>query len=158
MHDISFPCAKCHVNMNVRCNKLIYGEHARVRPPAWIINRTEKASHRTTSFVLYKVVSGLEYHLIRLSNNRMFPAKFEDKQIFVSSNRESYACTAAKEISSKTGSIWLVMRVKVKTLVNVQTRYDAGFPEYLISSNDMDRFNRNIVGQIEIAHVFRGEK
>lgn len=167
--DISFPCAKCNANMNIRCRTKIHGPHKRLRSPAWLVERrkqddkrkqkTLSTSHET--MVLCRPVNGLEYHLIRQLSNNSFPPRFEHQFIFYPISNEEHAAKIAKEWSVEDNTTSFVVRFKVRTAyISMFDLYTVGnkeHQEYRISSSDMDRLNRNIVGQIETIHVFRGK-
>lgn len=177
--DISFPCAKCGANMNTRCKIKAHGLHRRIRHPAWTARRSTQEKHerhrittvasfparidddRTTT--LYRPVGGLEHHLIRQSGNTRFPPRLEQQPIFYPVTSEEYAIKIAKEWNTKdkaNGNIGFVMRFKIRTafisMYDIQNAGGKEHQEYWIPASDMDRFNKNIVGEIETIHVFRG--
>ena len=172
--DNTFPCARCGANMNLRCRTKIHGTHKRLRHPSWITARreqNEKKKHRKSNLVnnndtitLYRPVGGLEYHLIRQSGNKLFPPRLEHQPIFYPVASEEYAIKIAKEWNTKdksNGSIGFVMRFKIRaayiSMFDLHAVGGEEHKEYWIPSSDMERFNRNIVGEIETIHVFRGE-
>lgn len=114
--------------------------------------------------VLFRPVGQKELDLIRDSGWKRFPPRLSWQPIFYPVLTEEYAIKIARDWNAKdANSDWVgyVLRFHVrKEYLDCQQVREAGGQahlEYWIPAEQLDEFNDNIVGEIEIIHEFRGE-
>lgn len=164
---LSYPCMHCGVSENVFCDAKV-ASHPRLKPRDWKKKAfspeslEEMRNNYKNTTTLYRPVGGLEHHLIRLSGNTKFPPRLEHQPIFYPVTSEEYAIKIAKEWNTKdkaNGNIGIVVRFKIRTayitMFDIQNVGGEAHQEYWIPASDMERFNKNIVGEIETIHIFR---
>jgi hypothetical protein len=112
---------------------------------------------------LYRPVGQQELDLIRASDFTAFPPRLPEQPIFYPVITESYAHQIARDWNAKhnTPKVGYVTRFQVRTeylhKYDVQTVGGSVHQEYWIPAEDLDGFNRNIVGKIEVIAEYRGE-
>ena len=109
---------------------------------------------------LYRPIGEKEFELIRESGWRAFPPRLPEQPIFYPVLEESYAIQIARDWNTRDGGIGYVVRFAV------ESEYLARFPvqiagarvhrEYWIPAEELEEFNRHIVGAIEVIHEFVG--
>jgi len=112
---------------------------------------------------LYRPVGEKELQLIRESGFRRFPPRLPEQPFFYPVLTQVYAEEIARQwnapdpASGQTGCVLrfqvkkeLLRKYEVKQVGDVQHR------EYWIPAEDLDEFNDNIVGVIEILAEYRG--
>jgi hypothetical protein len=113
------------------------------------------------SLILFRPVGRQELELIRESQNTAFPPRLPDQPIFYPVLNEEYAIQIARDWNAKYNDpkCGYVTRFRVrKTFLH---RYEARtvgasiHQEYWIPAQDLEEFNRNIVGEIEVIAEFR---
>lgn len=112
---------------------------------------------------LYRPVGQAELDLIAASGFRCFPPRFPKQPIFYPVLNFEYAAQIARDWNAKYNAdkIGYVTRFAVKT--EFLNRYEVHFvggelyQEHWIPAEDLDKFNQNIVGQIEVIAEFRNE-
>lgn len=112
--------------------------------------------------VLYRPVGADELALIRASNYTQFPPRLPEQPIFYPVMNEEYAMQIARDWNTKYGSRrGFVTRFHVKTeflqRYEVQTVGGSVHQEYWIPAEELDEFNRNLVGPIEVIAEFSAE-
>lgn len=114
---------------------------------------------------LYRPVGQRELDLIRDSGWRQFPPRLHWQPIFYPVLTEDYAIKIARDWNTKDANsdyVGYVLRFRIsKRYLDQFEPQEAGgrqYREYWIPSENLDEFNANIVGQIEILHEFRGDK
>ena len=112
---------------------------------------------------LFRPVGQAELDLIRASGFRRFPPRLPEQPFFYPVLNEEYAAQIARDWNTKdeaSGLVGYVLRFRVRTdfLNNyeIHTVGAAQHREYWISARDLDQFNQNIVGIIEVVSQFRG--
>lgn len=111
---------------------------------------------------LYRPIGQKELDLIAESNFTAFPPRLPEQPIFYPVLNEEYAAQIACDWNAKHNAdkIGYVTRFAVKTeFLNdyeVQTVGGAVYQEYWIPAEDLEKFNENIVGKIEVTAEFRG--
>lgn len=101
--------------------------------------------------------------LIAENGYSKFPPRLPEQPIFYPVCNEEYAAQIARDWNAKYNSdkIGFVTRFEVKTefLARYEIQIVGGeiYQEYWIPAEDLDEFNKNIVGQIEVIAEFRGE-
>ena len=111
---------------------------------------------------LYRPVGQRELDLIAATDYRAFPPRFSWQPIFYPVTNEEYAVQIARDWHTKdaeNGSVGYVTRFVLPA------EYLARFPvqkvggrehtELWVPAEELDEFNRQIVGQIEVIHEFR---
>ena len=111
---------------------------------------------------LFRPVGENELALIRESGNRFFPPRLPEQPIFYPVLNEVYAAQIAREWNAKreVNRMGYVTRFRVNTdylrRYEIQTVGGSMYQEYWIPAEDLDEFNRNIVGEIEVVATYRG--
>ncbi len=108
---------------------------------------------------LYRPVGLEELRLIEQSEWRSFPPRLPEQPIFYPVTNESYAVQIARDWNTKTGS-----RHGYVTRFEVNADYAARFErqvvggkrheELWVPAEELEEFNRNIMGQIEVTQSF----
>jgi|ERR1700722_11630062 len=118
-----------------------------------------------STITLFRPVGGIEHELIRQSGYKRFPPRLAHQPIFYPVVSEEYAIQIARDWNTKdveNGSVGYVMKFEVRkdyiTPHDVHVVGSSTHREYWIPAAQMDRFNQNIVGEIQVAHVFRTPK
>jgi hypothetical protein len=113
---------------------------------------------------LYRPVGQRELDLIADSGYSAFPPRLDWQPIFYPVLNEEYATFIAREWNTKdefSGNIGHVLRFAVRSSFlakyTVQKVGGATALEYWIPSEDLDAFNENIVGSIELIATFRAD-
>ncbi len=108
--------------------------------------------------ILFRPVGGKELALIRESDYRAFPPRLKDQPIFYPVLYEDYAVQIARDWNARKGNFGYVTRFQVRTdflgRYKVHTVGGALHKEYWIPAEEIDEFNRNIVGKIEVIAEF----
>ena len=113
--------------------------------------------------ILYRPVGTRELALIKASDFTAFPPRLPEQPIFYPVTNEEYATQIARDWNAKYNEdkIGYVTKFAVhrEFLDNYETKIvgNATHEEYWIPAKDLEEFNRNIVGKIEIIAEFRGE-
>lgn len=114
------------------------------------------------TITLYRPTGAKELALIEQSDFTAFPPRLPEQPIFYPVTNEAYASQIARDWNAKYNDdkIGYVTRFDVKKefLDNYETRIVGGseHEEYWIPAEDLEEFNRNIVGKIEVIAEFRG--
>jgi hypothetical protein len=111
---------------------------------------------------LYRPVGQRELDLIAATAYKAFPPRLDWQPIFYPVLNEEYASFIAREWNTKdefSGNVGYVLRFSVRadylSAYTVQKVGGTTALEYWIPSEDLDRFNSNIVGPIELVATFR---
>ena len=114
--------------------------------------------------VLYRPVGTAELVLIERSGWLAFPPRLEHQPFFYPVSSEAYAVQIARDWNTKdaaSGYAGYVTRFQVRSeflySYPLQTAGTRGHQEYWIPAEELDAFNRAIVGPIEVIAQFRGE-
>jgi hypothetical protein len=109
--------------------------------------------------MLYRPTGENELGLIRATGWRGFPPRLPEQPIFYPVLNEEYATRIARDWNTRDGGTGYVLRF------SVETKFLAQFPvrtvgsrthqEYWIPAEQLDEFNRHIVGLIEVVCEFR---
>lgn len=110
---------------------------------------------------LYRPVGQAEFDLIRASGFAKFPPRLLDQPIFYPVLSEEYAVLIARDWNTKderSGFAGYVLRFEVKSSFldnyEVHTVGSSKHKEYWIPARDLDQFNQNIIGAIEVLCEF----
>jgi hypothetical protein len=108
---------------------------------------------------LYRPTGEKELELIRASEWRAFPPRLPEQPIFYPVLNEEYATKIARDWNTRDGGTGYVLRFKVESdyldKFPVQTAGARLHQEYWIPAEELEEFNRHIVGCIEIVAEFR---
>ena len=109
--------------------------------------------------VLYRPVGNKELALIRESGYTAFPPRLFYQPIFYPVLNEEYATQIARDWNARNGNTGYVTRFHVRadyiSRYKVQTVGASSlYQEYWIPAEELDEFNRNIVGKIEVISTF----
>ena len=114
--------------------------------------------------VLYRPVGQQEVELIRASGFSRFPPRLPEQPIFYPVLNEAYAVQIARDWNAKHNDL----PVGYVTRFSVRRQYLEGFEvhvvggseheEYWIPAEELDEFNGNIVGEIEVIAEFRQDR
>ena len=115
-----------------------------------------------TSTTLYRPVGLKELKLIRASGFRHFPPRLPSQPFFYPVLSEDYAVQIARDWNTKdeaSGYEGYVLRFAVRSEFlsrhEIHVVGDSSHREYWIPAADLEEFNRNIVGPIEVIREFR---
>ncbi|HKA17581.1 MAG TPA: hypothetical protein VKN18_04625 [Blastocatellia bacterium] len=112
--------------------------------------------------VLYRPVGTKELELIKASGWRSFPPRLPEQPIFYPVTTESYATQIARDWNAKynTDKKGYVTRFLVRKsyLSRFERKIVGGseHEEYWIPAEELEEFNRNIVGVIDVVAEFDG--
>lgn len=107
---------------------------------------------------LFRPLGQGELDLIRQAGWKQFPPRLPDQPIFYPVLNEEYATQIARDWNTKDGGRGYVSRFQVRK--DFLDRYPVQIAgarihqEYWIPAEDLEEFNRNIVGSIEIISSF----
>jgi hypothetical protein len=117
---------------------------------------------REESVTLYRPVGQQELDLIQESGWLRFPPRLEHQPIFYPVLTEDYAIRIARDWNTKdphSGFVGYVLRfdVRKKHLDRYEPQEAGGrdLREYWVPAEELDEFNQNIVGPIELIREFR---
>lgn len=109
---------------------------------------------------LYRPTGKEELALIRESGWRAFPPRLPEQPIFYPVLEEAYAIQIARDWNTRDGGTGYVLRFEA------DSDYLAKFPvqvagtrlhrELWVPADELEEFNRHIVGTIELLHEFSG--
>lgn len=112
--------------------------------------------------ILYRPVGQAELDLIRDASWKRFPPRLPFQPIFYPVQNEEYATQIARDWNTKdaaSGFVGYVTRfaVRAEFLVSYEVQKVGGAPhlEYWIPAEDLEAFNDNLVGEIEIVSTYR---
>ena len=113
--------------------------------------------------ILFRPVGGGELELVRQSGFTAFPPRLPEQPIFYPVLEEEYAIQIARDWNTRdtrSGNAGYVLRFRVRSeFLNRFKVHRVGTKihrEYWIPAKDLDEFNQNIVGKIEIVQQFQG--
>ena len=110
---------------------------------------------------LYRPVGQKEIELIRENDNVAFPPRLPEQPIFYPILNEEYATQIARDWNAKNGTsgVGYVTRFRIRTDYlkgrQIRTVGSSIHQEYWIPAEELDEFNSNIVGKIEVICEFR---
>jgi len=112
--------------------------------------------------ILFRPVGKNELALIKQSDFTAFPPRLPEQPIFYPVLNEDYATQIARDWNAKYNAdkIGYVTKFAVRKhfLANYEVKTVGGktHEEYWIPAEDLEEFNRNIVGKIEVISEFKG--
>lgn len=120
------------------------------------------AANLEETTVLYRPVGQKELALIRKSGNIRFPPRLPEQPIFYPVLSEAYAVQIARDWNARYNAdrVGYVTRFRVRRafLKNYEVKVVGGAEhrEYWVPAEQLEEFNSNIVGDIEVIAEFRG--
>ncbi len=114
------------------------------------------------TITLFRPVSTKELALIKASDFKAFPPRLPEQPIFYPVLNEEYATQIARDWNAKYNEdkVGYVTKFEVRKefLENYEVKVvgDKTHAEYWIPAKDLEEFNRNIVGKIDIIAKFLG--
>ena len=112
---------------------------------------------------LYRPIGAQELALIEASGFTRFPPRLPDQPIFYPVLNEEYATQIARDWNARYNQppVGYVTRFKVAThyleRFDIQTVGGSTHQEYWIPAEELEEFNRNIMGLIEVIAEYRGD-
>ena len=114
------------------------------------------------TITLYRPVGPEELQLIRESGWARFPPRLPEQPIFYPVVQEEYARKIARDWNVKASGSGFVTRFEVRAdwLARYEPQIAGGrdHTEYWIPAEEMDAFNENIVGAIEVIAEYQRER
>ena len=108
---------------------------------------------------LWRPTGPRELELVEGSGWRAWPPRLPDQPIFYPVLNEAYATKIARDWNVKASGVGYVTRFEVEKAYldgyEVQQAGGQTILEYWIPAEDLDEFNRHIVGLIEVVAEFR---
>lgn len=107
---------------------------------------------------LFRPVGPVELKLIEASGWREFPPRLPEQPIFYPVMNEQYAIQIARDWNLKESGSGFVTRFRVNA--DFVSRYPVQIvghrehSELWVPAEELEEFNRNIIGQIEVTHRF----
>ncbi len=121
-------------------------------------------SNETETTVLYRPIGAAELALLEANGFTAWPPRLPHQPIFYPVLNEEYATQIARDWNTKdaaSGNVGYVTRFRVRAAFlaryDVQTVGMRMHQEYWIPAEELDDFNRELVGPIEVIAEFRGE-
>jgi hypothetical protein len=114
------------------------------------------------TIILYRPTGAGELALIEAADYAAFPPRLPEQPIFYPVTNEEYAAQIARDRNAKykADKVGYVTRFAVRKvfLDNYETKIVGGadHEEYWIPAEDLEEFDRHIVGRIEVIAEFRG--
>ena len=129
---------------------------ARELLPKWIYLNKEELARET--IILYRPVGEKELDLIKESGYREFPPRLPEQPIFYPVLNQEYAIEIARYWNAVNNNLGFVTKFEVKAefLSNYSIKVVGAsqHQEYWIPAEDLNKFNSNIVGLIEVIQEF----
>jgi hypothetical protein len=122
-------------------------------------NEIEEPMTKTTR--LFRPVGQEELNLISDSGYREFPPRLPHQPIFYPVLNEEYATKIARDWNTKSGSrrgfvTRFLVRAEFLRRYEIKTVGSSIHQEYWIPAEELQEFNRNIVGLIEVIAEYQG--
>ena len=114
--------------------------------------------------ILYRPVGNEELELIRQSDFTQFPPRLPEQPIFYPVLNEEYAVQIARDWNAKRdlSKAGYVTRFRVRNeylhRYKVRTVGGSMHQEYWIPAEELEEFNRNIIGKIEVVAEYHGDE
>lgn len=108
---------------------------------------------------LFRPVGPKELELIINSGYREFPSRLSEQPIFYPVLNEEYAIQIARDWNVKASGSGYVTKFLIKSdfisKYEIKTVGSSIHQEYWIPAEDLEEFNRNIIGLIEVVNEFK---
>ena len=112
--------------------------------------------------ILYRPIGTKELMLIETSGFTAFPPRLPEQPIFYPVLNEEYAAQIARDWNAQYNADKVGYVTKFEVRKDFLDKYEvkivggATHEEYWILAEDLEEFNQNIVGKIEVVAEFRG--
>jgi hypothetical protein len=110
------------------------------------------------TIVLYRPTGPKELELVRQSGWRRWPPRLPDQPIFYPVTNEAYAIQIARDWNVKASGAGYVTRFEMDSdfmqRYQVQTVGGSQHTEWWVPAEELEEFNDNIVGTIDVIHTF----
>jgi hypothetical protein len=112
--------------------------------------------------VLFRPVGAAELELVRASGYCAFPPRLEGQPIFYPVTNERYATEIAERWNARLDADRVGYVTRFRVAADYLGRYQKKIvgaswcEEYWIPAEELDEFNRNIIGEIEVVARFDG--
>lgn len=111
------------------------------------------------AMTLFRPVGPKELELIRTSGNRAFPPRLPEQPIFYPVLNEEYAAQIARDWNAKDSGVGYVTRFHVRNKFVSKYRVhivgDSKQQELWVPAEELEEFNKHIVGGIEVIAEFK---
>lgn len=121
--------------------------------------------YKDETVTLFRPIGQKERELIQQSGDRAFPPRLPFQPIFYPVLNEEYAVQIARDWNTKdaaSGYVGYVTRFRVRadfiSRYQIQTVGSSMHQEYWIPAEELDQFNQNIVGSVEVIAEFRSDR
>ncbi len=115
----------------------------------------------TATTTLWRPTGAVELALVRDSGWRRWPPRLSEQPIFYPVLNEAYATQIARDWNTKNGGTGFVTRFDVRAaFLSSYEKRTVGASEHVelwIPSEDLEAFNTNIVGEIQLIAAYRGD-
>lgn len=112
----------------------------------------------TATITMYRPTGPKELELVRLSGFKRWPPRLPDQPIFYPVTNEEYAVQIARDWNVKESGRGFVTRFHVRadylSKYKIEKVGGAEHTEWWIPAEDLEEFNDNIVGLIEVVREF----
>ena len=112
-----------------------------------------------TTATLYRPVGENELALVRASGWHAFPPRLPEQPIFYPVLNEEYAAQIARDWNTRDGGTGFVLKFEVDSeylsRFPIQTAGSRIHCEYWIPAEELEEFNRHIVGTIHVIAEYR---
>jgi hypothetical protein len=114
------------------------------------------------TITLYRPVGTKELALIEASKFRAFPPRLPEQPIFYPVLNEEYATQIARDWNAKFNEDKVGYVTKFEVCKEFLDKYEVqivggrAHEEYWIPAEDLEEFNQNIIGKIEVISEFKG--
>ncbi len=143
------------VSMNGPTTQLTSTPTAPTAPTA----ATTTAGPAVATTTLWRPTGPEELALVEAADGRAWPPRLPDQPIFYPVLNEDYAIRIARDWNVPASGVGYVTRFEVETafLDRYPVRRVGGrtIVELWVPAEELDEFNRHIVGRIEVVHEFR---
>ena len=118
-------------------------------------------NQKSETITLYRPVGQRELDLIRASGYRRFPPRLPEQPIFYPVFDEAYAVQIARDWNARRESDHVGYVTQFSVCADFLNKYDiqtvggSEHREYWIPAEDLEAFNQNIVGSIEVIAEYR---
>ena len=116
---------------------------------------------KDATIILFRPIGSQELELIQASAYTAFPPRLFWQPIFYPVLNEAYATQIARDWNARDGHSGYVTRFHVRQdFLHPYEVHQVGgaiHQEYWIPAEDLEEFNRNIVGKIEVIAAFHSE-
>jgi hypothetical protein len=110
------------------------------------------------TIIMYRPTGPKELELVRLAGFKRWPPRLPEQPIFYPVTNEEYAIQIAREWNVKASGQGFVTRfaVRAQYMSKFKTEKVGGsaHTEWWVPAEDLEEFNDNIVGLIEVIHEF----